>query len=174
MKKSILILLAATLYSVTNAQGLFDKIKKATSKDSSRTITNILKQKGTTKGLSNDEIINGLKEALSIGADSTSKRLNKPDAFFTNAALKILMPDEAKKAESTLRKLGMGSVADKAILSMNRAAEDAAGGIATVFISAIKQMTVTDGLKILKGGDFAATDYLKITTTITLTEKCDQ
>ena len=81
------------------------------------------------------------------------------------------MPDEAKKAESTLRKLGMGSVADKAILSMNRAAEDAAGGIATVFISAIKQMTVTDGLKILKGGDFAATDYLKTTTTTTLTEK---
>lgn len=171
MKKSILILLAATLYSVTNAQGLFDKIKKATSKDSSRTITNILKQKVTTKGLSNDEIINGLKEALSIGADSTSKRLNKPDAFFTNAALKISMPDEAKKAESTLRKLGMESVADKAILSMNRAAEDAAGEIATVFMNAIKQMTVTDGLKILNGGDFAATDYLKTTTTTTLTEK---
>ncbi len=170
MKKSILILLAVTLYSVTNAQGLFDKIKKATSKDSSGSIANILKQKGTTS-LSNDEIINGLKEALSIGADNTSKKLNKPDAFFTNAALKILMPDEAKKAESTLRKLGMGSVADKAILSMNRAAEDAAGGIATVFISAIKQMTVTDGLKILKGGDFAATDYLKTTTTATLTEK---
>jgi hypothetical protein len=171
MKKIIILALAVVTYSFTNAQGLFDKIKKATSKDSSGSLTNILKQKGTSKGLSNEEIISGLKEALSIGADSTSKRLNKTDAFFANAALKILMPDEAKKAENTLRKLGMGSVADKAILSMNRAAEDAAGGISTVFFDAIKQMTLTDGLKILKGGDFAATEYLKTTTTANLTEK---
>jgi hypothetical protein len=171
MKKIIILALAVVTYSFTNAQGLFDKIKKATSKDSSGSITTILKQKGTSKGLSNEEIISGLKEALSIGADSTSKRLNKTDAFFANAALKILMPDEAKKAENTLRKLGMGSVADKAILSMNRAAEDAAGGISTVFFDAIKQMTLTDGLKILRGGDFAATEYLKTTTTANLTEK---
>jgi hypothetical protein len=81
------------------------------------------------------------------------------------------MPEEAKKAEATLRKAGLGSLADKAILSMNRAAEDAAGGISTIFIDAIKQMTVTDGLKILQGGDFAATEYLKTTTTAKLTEK---
>lgn len=171
MKKIIVLLIAVTTYSLTNAQGLFDKIKKATSKDSSVVISNILKQKGTSSGLSNEDIISGLKEALSIGADSTSKKLNKADAFFANAALKILMPDEAKKAENTLRKLGMGSVADKAILSMNRAAEDAAGGIKTVFIDAIKQMTLTDGLKILKGSDFAATEYLKTTTTTKLIEK---
>lgn len=171
MKNIIVLLISITTYASVNAQGIFDKIKKATSKDSSRTITNILKQKSGSNSLSNEEIISGLKEALSIGADSTSKRLNRTDAFFANAALKILLPEEAKKAESTLRKLGMGSVADKAILSMNRAAEDAAGGISTVFISAIKQMTLTDGLKILKGGDFAATEYLKTTTTASLTEK---
>lgn len=173
MKKSTFLLLAvfAIAFNQANGQGILGKIKKATSKDSSGNILSAIGKGGGTKGLSNDDIINGLKEALSIGADSASKRLHKTDAFFTNAALKILMPEEAKKAEATLRKAGLGSLADKAILSMNRAAEDAAGGISNIFIDAIKQMTVTDGLKILQGGDFAATEYLKTSTTIKLTEK---
>lgn len=171
MKKFTFLLCALAAVTFTNAQGILGKIKKATSKDSSGNILSAISKGGNTKGLNNDEIISGLKEALSIGTDSTAKKLHKTDAFFTNAALKILMPEEAKKAEATLRKAGLGSLADKAILSMNRAAEDAAGGISTIFIDAIKQMTVTDGLKILKGGDFAATDYLKTTTTSKLTEK---
>ena len=73
--------------------------------------------------------------------------------------------------EKTLRNFGLGSVVDDAILSMNRAAEDAAGGIGTIFWDAIKQMNISDGLQILRGGDFAATDYLKKTTTATLTSK---
>jgi hypothetical protein len=170
MKKFTFLLITVAIVSFANAQGILGKIKKATSKDSSGNILSTF-GKGSGKGLSNDEIISGLKEALSIGTDSAAKRLNKTDGFFANAALKILMPEEAKKAEATLRKAGLGSLADKAILSMNRAAEDAAGGISTIFIDAIKQMTVTDGLKILKGGDFAATDYLKSTTTTKLTEK---
>jgi len=171
MKKFTFVLLAVATVSFVNAQGLLGKIKKATSKDSSGNILSSIGKSGSGKGLSNDEIINGLKEALTIGTDSASKRLHKTDAFFTNAAIKILMPLEAQKVESTLRKAGLGSLADKAILSMNRAAEDAAGGISGIFIDAVKQMTVTDGLKILKGGDFAATDYLKLNTTAKLTEK---
>ncbi len=159
MKKIILLLLAVTSISLINAQGILDKIQKTVA------------PAAAGKGLSNDDIVGGLKQALSIGADSASKRLHKPDAFFANAAIKILMPDEAKKVESTLRKAGLGSLADKVILSMNRAAEDAAGGISAIFIDAIKQMTLTDGLKILQGGDFAATDYLKKATTAKLTEK---
>ncbi len=170
MKKFTFVLLAVTAISFVNAQGLLGKIKKATSKDSSGNILSKIGKPGGS-GLSNDDIINGLKEALTIGTDSASKRLHKPDAFFANAAIKILMPPEAQKVESTLRKAGLGSLADKAILSMNRAAEDAAGGISGIFIDAVKQMTVTDGLKILKGGDFAATDYLKANTTAKLTEK---
>ena len=81
------------------------------------------------------------------------------------------MPDEAKKMENTLRNFGLGSLVDQAILSMNRAAEDAAGGVGEIFWTAIKQMSITDGLKILRGGDFAATDYLKAATTKILTEK---
>ena len=81
------------------------------------------------------------------------------------------MPEEAKKVEKTLRNFGMGSVVDKAILSMNRAAEDAASGVGTIFWDAIKSMSIKDGLQILRGGDFAATDYLKSVTTKELTEK---
>ena len=171
MKKFTFLFLMVATVSFANAQGILSKIKKATSKDSSGNILSAIGKTGSGKGLSNDEIISGLKEALSIGTDSAAKRLNKTDGFFANAALKILMPEEAKKAEATLRKAGFGSLADKAILSMNRAAEDAAGGISAIFIDAVKQMTVTDGLKILKGGDFAATEYLKTTTTAKLTEK---
>ena len=171
MKKFTFLFLMVATVPFANAQGILSKIKKATSKDSSGNILSAIGKTGSGKGLSNDEIISGLKEALSIGTDSAAKRLNKTDGFFANAALKILMPEEAKKAEATLRKAGFGSLADKAILSMNRAAEDAAGGISAIFIDAVKQMTVTDGLKILKGGDFAATEYLKTTTTAKLTEK---
>ena len=121
--------------------------------------------------LSNDDIINGLKEALRVGTDSSAKRLSKMDGFFTDAAIKIVMPVEAKKMERTLRNFGLGSLVDKAILSMNRAAEDAAGGVGNIFWTAIKQMSIKDGLQILRAGDFAATDYLKSITTTELTEK---
>ena len=171
MKKFTFILLAITAVSFASAQGILNKLKKAASKDSSGNILSTLGKSGSGKGLSNDDIVNGLKQALSIGADSASKRLHKTDAFFANAAIKILMPPEAQKVESTLRKAGLGSLADKAILSMNRAAEDAAGGISSIFLDAIKQMTLTDGLKILQGGDFAATNYLKTSTTANLTKK---
>ena len=175
MKKFTFLLLTVCSISVSNGQGLFGKINKVLNKDSSNKILNTIGSSSASgslgKGLSSDEIINGLKEALSVGAENTSKNLSVTDGFFKNAALKILMPPEAAKAEKTLRQFGMGSLVDKAILSMNRAAEDAAGGISTIFINSIKQMTVTDGLQILKGGDFAATDYLKKTTTAQLTEK---
>jgi len=70
-----------------------------------------------------------------------------------------------------LRSLGMGSMVDKAILSMNRGAEDAAKGVGTIFWNSIKQMNVTDGLQILRGSDTAATSYLKKTTTAELVTK---
>lgn len=171
MKKITFVAVLLISFTALNAQSILNKIKKAAAKDSSGAIFSGLGKPAPGKFLSNEEIIKGLKEALSIGTDSAAKKLNRTDGFFANAALKILMPDEAKRAESTLRKAGLGSLADKAILSMNRAAEDAAGGIAPIFIDAIKQMTVTDGLKILQGGDFAATEFLKSTTTAKLTQK---
>ncbi len=80
------------------------------------------------------------------------------------------MPAEAQKVEKTLRNMGMGRQVDNAILSMNRAAEDAAKQAAPIFINAVKQMSFQDALSILRGGDFAATNFLKEKTTLALTE----
>ncbi len=178
MKKITLFTLIAGILSLnTNAQGIGGLLKKVTSKDSSgksgiqKVIGNMGGNSSSGSGLSNDDIVSGLKEALRVGTDSSSKKLSKIDGFFGDAAIKILMPDEAKKVESSLRSMGMGGLVDKAILSMNRAAEDAASGVGDIFWTSIKQMSVADGLQILRGGDFAATDYLKKTTTAELTEK---
>ncbi|WP_153796760.1 DUF4197 domain-containing protein [Foetidibacter luteolus] len=124
----------------------------------------------TSGGLTSAEIASGLKEALTIGTQNSSSKLSAVDGFFANAAIKILMPPEAQKVESTLRNVGLGGVVDKAVLSMNRAAEDAAKSAAPIFINAIKQMTITDAIGILKGGNNAATNYFKDKTTAALTE----
>ena len=118
--------------------------------------------------LTTTEIASGLKQALEVGAQNSSNQLSAVDGFFKNAAIKILLPEEALKVEKTLRDLGMGSLVDKAILSVNRAAEDASKSAATIFIDAIKAMTIQDAVGILKGGDFAATNYLKSKTTPSL------
>ncbi len=124
----------------------------------------------TTTGQPNSfQIAAGLKEALTIGAQNSANRLSSTNGFFANAMLKILMPPEAQKVESTLRSLGMGSVVDKAVLAMNRGAEEAAKSAAPIFVNAIKQMTITDAIGILRGGDFAATNYFKQKTTAALT-----
>ena len=171
MKKFTLVIAAIAFANMLSAQGLLGKLNKAVKPDSTGKIFSGLGKKTGGGSLSNDEIIKGLKEALTVGTENSSKKLNTADGFFANAAIKILMPEEAKKAEKTLRQFGMGSLVDKAVLSMNRAAEDAAGGISTIFWDAIKGMTLTDGLSILRGGDFAATEYLKKNTTAQLTEK---
>jgi hypothetical protein len=119
--------------------------------------------------LGNDEIANGLKDALKIGAQKSTDRLSAVDGFFKDAAVKILMPPEAQKVEKTLRGMGMGQMVDNAILSMNRAAEDASKSAAPIFINAIKNMSITDAVGILGGPDTAATSYLKKGTTPQLT-----
>ncbi len=120
-------------------------------------------------GLNAAQIAAGLKEALTIGTQNSTNRLSAVNGFFANAALKILMPPEAQKVESTLRSVGLGSVVDKAIQSMNRGAEEAAKSAAPIFVNAIKSMSITDAVGILKGGDFAATNYFKQKTTSALT-----
>lgn len=120
--------------------------------------------------LSNTDIAAGLKEALNVGIKNASTRLSAKNGFFGDALIKILMPPEAKKVESALRNIGMGQVVDKAVLSMNRAAEDAAGKAVPIFVNAITSMSIQDGLNILKGGNGAATNYLKMKTTDALTQ----
>lgn len=117
----------------------------------------------------NLEIGNGLKEALQIGTSKSSDRLSAVDGFFANAAVKILFPPEAQKAENTLRSIGLGKLCDNVVLSLNRAAEDAAKQAKPIFLNAVKQMTLQDVTNILLGSQDAATQYFKRTTTLQLT-----
>jgi len=135
--------------------------------DTAKQLLNSVPQNGG--GLSTADIVAGLKQALTVGTQNSTGKLSAVDGFFADAAIKILMPPEAQKVESTLRNVGLGSVVDKAILAMNRAAEDAAKSATPIFVDAIKQMTISDAIGILKGGDFAATNYFKQKTTAALT-----
>jgi hypothetical protein len=166
MKKLLLLCALLATVSALQAQGLKGLLKKATGDTSVNQI--IGSKKGTS--LSSDEIINGLKEALRVGADNSTKKLSSANGFFADAAVKILMPDEAKKVEQKLRSIGMGKQVDNAILAMNRAAEDAAQSATPIFINAIKGITIQDGLGILRGNDVAATNYLKDRTLTQLTD----
>jgi hypothetical protein len=118
----------------------------------------------TTGGLSERDVVSGLKEALTVGIGNGSAEASKLDGFFKNELIKIVVPPEAQKVTETLRKLGLGSEVDKFTLSLNRAAEDAAKKSKPIFVKAITSMTITDALGILKGQDDAATQYLKKTT----------
>src|SRR5688572_24204080 len=152
----------------SQAQSLKNLLKKDTSGKTG--VQKILNNSPSKQSLSNDDIVAGLKEALNVGTNNATKKLSNVDGFFKDAAIKILMPEEAKKAEKKLRAIGMGKLVDDAILSMNRAAEDASKSATPIFVKAIKQMTINDAMGILKGNDFAATSYLKDKTTTSLTE----
>ncbi len=130
--------------------------------------TKIFNDKQSTSSLSASEIADGLKEALSIGAQKSADKLSAADGFFKDAAIKILMPEEAVKVEKKLRAVGLGNLVDKAVLSMNRAAEDASKSAAPIFLSTIKNITLKDALGILKGSDSAATSFLRKGTTAQL------
>jgi len=124
---------------------------------------------GTGGGLTEAEAAAGIKEALSQGLVKATLQLNKTDGFFGDAFYKILLPPDAKKIESTLRTLGLGKSVDKAILQINRGAEDAVGFAQPIFIDAVKQMTLSDAINIVKGGDTSATHYFRTKTLDKLT-----
>jgi hypothetical protein len=121
--------------------------------------------KGTGVGITESEAGEGIKEALGQGLVKAVLQLNKPDGFFKDAFYKILMPPDAIKIENTLRDLGMGKMVDKAILQINRAAEDAAGYAKPIFVDAIKSMTLSDAIGLVKNGDTSATHFFRTKTT---------
>jgi hypothetical protein len=111
----------------------------------------------------------GIKDALSNGIANAVLRLNKTDGFFKDELYKILLPEDARKAEKTLRKVGFGPQIDKAILQINRGAEDAAGAAKPIFVDAIKSMSITDAIGLIKKGDTSATNFFRNKTTQQLT-----
>jgi Protein of unknown function (DUF4197) len=115
-------------------------------------------------GVTEAEAGAGIKEALSQGLVNAVLKLNKEDGFFKDAFYKVLLPPDAKKIENTLRSIGFGSTVDKAILQINRAAEDAAGAAKPIFIDAVKSMSISDAIGLIKNGDTSATHFFRVKT----------
>ncbi|HYG39534.1 MAG TPA: DUF4197 domain-containing protein [Cytophagales bacterium] len=125
---------------------------------------------GTSTGsLSKDEVAKGLKEALKVGISKGADLASSLDGYYKHPVIKIPFPPEVQQVESRLRQIGLGSEVDKFILSLNRAAEDAAKQSKPIFVKAITSLTIQDAFGILNGNNDAATQYLKRTTTSDLT-----
>lgn len=122
----------------------------------------------TTPALTNDEVIRGLREALTVGTNNSSSLTSKLDGFYKNPEIFIPFPTEAIKVKEKVEQLGMKKQVDEFVMTLNRAAETATAEAAPIFINAIKEMTIADGFAILKGNDNAATQYLRDKTTAQL------
>ena len=144
MKKIFLFLLVIQLISCAELQQVVDSMPNPT--------------------ISNAQISGGLKEALQKGITNQVSLLSVKDGFYKNQFAKILMPKELQKVESTLRTLGLGSLADEGVKMLNRAAEDAVAEATPIFVDAIKNLTVNDAKNILLGNNNAATTYLQNNT----------
>ncbi|MBC7525094.1 MAG: DUF4197 domain-containing protein [Flavobacterium sp.] len=151
MKKVLLILLVATTFS-----GCAELQQAA----------NQFPQVGEVLG--NGDIASGLKEALNNGIDKQVVKLTSVDGFYKNELVKILLPDELKKVDQTLRGIGLSSLADEGLKIMNRAAEDAVKEATPIFVNAVRGMSFNDAKNILLGNENAATSYLQSSTTTAL------
>lgn len=121
--------------------------------------------------ITNKDATAALRTALTQGAGKAVDTLAKQDGFFGNPDVKIPLPQSLQKTEKTLRKYGLGFLADDAILTMNRAAEAAMPEAKTLLVGAVKSMTLTDAKNILSGGPDSATQYFRTKTETALTAK---
>ncbi|WP_439153234.1 DUF4197 domain-containing protein [Winogradskyella sp.] len=122
-------------------------------------------------GLGNADIASGLRQALDLGIDKQVAKLTQKDGFYKNELVKILLPEELKKVDKTLRNIGLSSLADDGLKLLNRAAEDAVKEATPIFVNAVKGITFNDAKNILLGDDNAATTYLTSKTQIELYNK---
>ncbi len=158
MKKVFILLAFTPIISLAQVKKSKVKLPKAVTKVISSTSSVIPSSTSVSSAL---DISAGLKEALNNGITKQVAKLAIEDGFYNNDAVKILMPEELQNVESKLRKFGMGHLADQGILAMNRAAEDAVKEATPIFVTAVKNMSITDAKAILLGNENAATTYLQ-------------
>lgn len=151
MRRIALVLVATTLFSGC-----------AEMQQIANQLPGVLEQSGTV------DIAGGLKEALNNGISKQVTKLTAVDGFYKNEMVKILLPEELKKVDSGLRKIGLGNLADEGLKAINRTAEDAVKEATPIFVDAIKGMTFTDAKNILMGNESAATTYLQSSTSTAL------
>ena len=118
--------------------------------------------------LTQEQIGNGLRQALDNGIQHQVTKLTSKDGFYKNNLVKILLPEELQAVDKGLRKIGLGNLADEGLKAINRTAEDAVKTATPIFVNAVKEITFADAKNILLGADNAATSYLEGKTTSAL------
>ena len=146
-------LLGGLLTPLCAAQSPWDQIRQKAA--------SVAKAANNTRPLSNDKIVAGLKEALTVSTKNAVASTGRIDGFLKNEAIRILLPEKLRNIGSGLRLIGMGSQVDTLEVGMNRAAEQATPAAKQIFINAVTRMTFSDARQILSGGDTAATEYFK-------------
>jgi hypothetical protein len=149
MKKILILMIVASLSSCAEMQ-------------------QVLNQLPQTQGIGSVDIAAGLKEALNNGISKQVTKLTAVDGFYKNEAVKILLPEELRKVDSGLRKIGLSALADEGLKVLNRAAEDAVKESTPIFVDAVRNMTFMDAKTILMGGENSATTYLQNSTSTAL------
>jgi hypothetical protein len=149
MKKIVLFLIAFSLFGCSEMQ-------------------QVLNQLPQTQGMGGIDIAGGLREALNNGISKQVTKLTAVDGFYRNEAVKILLPEELRKVDAGLRKIGLNSLADEGLRVLNRAAEDAVKEATPIFVDAVRNMTFYDAKTILLGNESSATNYLQNSTSTAL------
>ena len=128
----------------------------------------VMNQFPQTQGIGGVDIAGGLKEALNNGISKQVTKLTTTDGFYRNEAVKILLPEELRKVDAGLRRIGLSSLADEGLKVLNRAAEDAVKEATPIFVDAVRNMTFMDAKTILMGNESSATTYLQNSTSTAL------
>ena len=155
MRRSAIILTAciAVATATAGAQSIEQQLKDR-----------LLGPRSSTLNLNERDASGGIKEALAQGVDRAVRQLGKPDGFFRDQAVKILVPEKLRRLADLARQLGAGRKVDAFELSMNRAAEKAVPLAANILADAVRQMTLQDAIGLVRGGETSATDFFRRTS----------
>lgn len=111
--------------------------------------------------LSRSQAADGLRTALDQAARLATTQLGRHDGFWGDPQVRIPLPRQVSSIQSTLRRVGLSGAIDDLELGLNRAAEAAMPAARDIFVSAIREMSISDAVGIVRGSDTAATEYLR-------------
>ena len=160
MRRPILVLTACAAFATAasaGAQSIEQQLKDRLLGTSSNINNN-------NANLNERDASGGIKEALAQGVDRAVRQLGKPDGFFRDQAVKILVPENIRRLADLARQLGAGKKVDAFELSMNRAAEKAVPAAANILADSVRQMTLQDAIGLVRGGETSATDFFRRTS----------
>ncbi len=118
--------------------------------------------KGLLGKLTAADYVNGIKEALSIGARFGGGALGK-GTLNKATLLSAILPPDLQKVTSVLSTLGLSVEVDKFSSTLTTAAEETVEKSVPIFLTGISKMSIKNAAKIVSSGGTSATDYLRVT-----------